>query len=184
MGLPKAEEYRRLLRESFTQIESQNAIPMTLHCLTVDQALETAADFTDLIELWVRRRGGQSVPDWRDMEFADFRGWHSLLCLSQFEGAEPDPLFRLFGEDAIDIAGFNPTGLRFSQFTPRLYDLQYREHFSRIRQTGLIGLTAGNLAYEGRGHIRLHILELPFRDGGPQVERLAHAVSVESDSAT
>lgn len=169
------------LQQIFETAEDANAAPMELHLISPNQALAAAPDFADLIRLWLERRGDAEVPDWRDVDFPDFRGWHASLILGQFVDDEPDPVMRIAGQDYVDIARNNPKGARFSHVLPRLYRLQYREHFGAIRDRGLIGLSVGRMAFVDRGHVRLRVLELPFRDGGPKVERMLHALSRSRD---
>lgn len=159
----------------FSALEDPEAEPLVLRLMGVDEARRAAPDFLALIELWDRRRGARAVPDWRDVEFTDFQGWHADLTLGEFTGADPDPMFRLAGQGHIELTGRNIAGRRFSEAMPRLYGLQFREHFQRLRDEGLIGLSEGRMAQRDRGYIRIRVLELPFRDGGPEVRRTVHA---------
>jgi hypothetical protein len=111
------------------------------------------------------------------MEFADFRGWHSRLVISDLPADEPDPLYRVIGEDFRVVSYSTEPGQRFSDRTPLLYDRQFREHFREIRDRGLIGWSVGPVAFFGREHVRLNVLELPFRDGGASVARLVHIMT-------
>lgn len=157
--------------------EDPNAEPMELRCFTAEEARAALPDFAELIELWMARRGGAAVPDWRDFDFADFRGWHDSLVVGRFEGDEPDPTLRLAGQTYIEVTQQNPTGRRLSELAPRMFDLYYREHFRQIRDHGLIGLAVGRQPLKGRSHVQLRILELPFRDGGPGVARTLHVLA-------
>lgn len=164
------------MQNVFARLEDPNAEPLHLSLLKPADALEAAPDFADLIRLWLDRRGDAAVPDWCDMDFTDFRGWHAALVLGAFEDEEPDPRFRLVGEDFQQLAQRNVTGQRFSELVPRLYDLQFREHFRRLRAEGLIGLSEGRFALYDRQHVGVRVLELPFRNGGHGIERTLHAV--------
>lgn len=157
--------------------EAPDARPFDLRRLDAEEALAAAPDFASLIALWSGRRAGAAVPDWHDMEFADFRGWHSALLVSDITDGEPDPLFRVIGEDYRIVRDSSLPGQRFSELMPRLYERQFREHFRAIRDQGLLGLAVGPAALVGREHVHLRILELPFRRGGDGVRRLLHALS-------
>jgi len=158
----------------FAAVEDPAAPPLTVQRFLPAEARNALPEFAELVDLWLERRGGAAVPDWRDMDFSDFRGWHAQILLSKFEGEEPDPLFRLAGEKVTEVLQFNTQNRRFSSLAPRFYELQFRDHFREIREHGLIGLTSGKLPAKGRGHASLRILVLPFRDGGTTVERLLH----------
>jgi hypothetical protein len=101
--------------------------------------------------------------------------------LSVFNAEEPDPYFVLSGETFTRAIDFNVKGVHFSQGWPRLFDLQFREHFGAIRDTGLIGLTEGKVATSTRNFLSIRVLELPVRDGGDEVQRMIHVVRVLSD---
>jgi len=160
--------------ENLFAVEDPAAPPLTLQRFLPEEARGALPEFADLIDLWMARRGGAAVPDWHDMDFADFRGWHAYMMLSRFEGPEPDPLFRLAGEKVAELLQFTTQNRRVSDLAPRLYEMQFRDHFRQIREKGLIGLSSGKLPAKGRGHVTLRIVELPFRDGGDSVERLLH----------
>jgi len=72
-------------------------------------------------------------------------------------------------------------GVHFSGGWPRLFDLQFRDHFGAIRQSGLIGLTEGRNAISTRNFLSIRVLELPVRAGGADVRRLIHVVRVFSE---
>jgi len=163
------------LEDLFAAVEDPMAPPLTVQRLLPEEAREALPEFAELIDLWLERRGSAAVPDWGDMDFKDFRGWHAQILLSKFESAEPDPTFRLAGEKVTEDLQFNTQNRRFSSLAPRFYALQFREHFRMIREQGLIGLTSGKLPAKGRGHVTLRFLELPFREGGAAIERLLHA---------
>lgn len=163
----------------FAAVEDPSARPLTVQRFRPEEAREALPEFAALIDLWLERRGSASVPDWNDVDFTDFRSWHAYIMLSRFESAEPDPTFRLAGEKVAEVLQFETQGRRVSDLAPQFYELQFRHHFGAIREHGLIGLTSGKLPAKGRGHATLRILELPFRDGGPTVERLLHAQGKE-----
>ncbi|MEO3427567.1 PAS domain-containing protein [Pelagibius sp. CAU 1746] len=165
------------LGEVLAAVEDSNLPPLTLQRFQPEEESEALSDFAAIVDLWRERRGGAAVPDWNDMDFSDFRGWHAQLMLSKFETDEPDPTFRLAGERVTELLGFPMQNHRFSELAPRFYALQFRDHFREIRNEGLIGLTSGKLPAKGRAHIFLRILELPFRDGGDKVERILHVLS-------
>ncbi|MGD1876442.1 MAG: PAS domain-containing protein [Kiloniellaceae bacterium] len=161
-------------------VEDLTAAPLTVQCFVPEEARDALPEFAALIDLWLERRGSAGVPDWNDVDFTDFRSWHAYILLSKFEGAEPDPRFRLAGEKVAEVLQFETQGRRISDLAPQFYELQFRDHFHKIREHGLIGLTSGKLPAKGRGHVTLRILELPFRDGGSAVERLLHAQAKET----
>lgn len=163
--------------EIFGGDEDPNAEPMDLQCFTAEEAREALPEFADLIDLWIERRGTAAVPDWADMDFADFVGWHDSIVLGVFEDDEPDPVFRLAGQTYLDVTAQNPTGRRLSELAPRMFDLYFREHFRQIRDQGLIGLASGQQPIKERTHVMLRILELPFRDGGEKVARTVHVLA-------
>lgn len=160
-------------------VEDPDAPPLTVRLIRPEEAREALPEFAEIIDLWLGRRGEDAVPDWRDMDFADFVGWHAYVMLSSFDGDEPDPLFRLVGEKVAEVLQFPAQQRRVSELAPSFYELQFREHFRQIRDQGLIGLTSGKLPAKGRHHAELRILELPFRDGGATVERLLHVLARE-----
>jgi hypothetical protein len=129
-----------------------------------------------LITLWEERLNGERAPCWSQMYFEDFRGWHADLVLSSFEGEEPDPLFRLVGETFNEMTGRTVKGMRFSALYPDLYANGMRDHFTALRATARIGVGEGQVDIPGREHISLRVLELPFRNGGPRIDRLVHVV--------
>jgi hypothetical protein len=51
-----------------------------------------------------------------------------------------------------------------------------RDHFTALRATARIGVGEGQVDIPGREHVSLRVLELPFRDGGPGIDRLVHVV--------
>jgi hypothetical protein len=163
-------------RQLFNAAESPTAAPFELRRLLPDEAGAAAPEFAGLIDLWRERRGAAAVPDWSSVEFADFRGWHSALMLSELSEADPDPRFRLIGEDYRMIRDSSLPGQRFSELMPRLFALQFREHFRQIARLGHMGLATGPAAFVGREYLRLRILELPFRHGGEAVARLLHVL--------
>ncbi|WP_193370561.1 PAS domain-containing protein [Pelagibius marinus] len=154
---------------------------MDLKRLTLEEALEAAPDFRGMLEVWSSKRRDEQIPGWSDFDFPDFVGWHSDLVLSIFKTEEPDPYFVLSGETFTRAIDFNVKGVHFSQGWPRLFDLQFREHFGAIRDTGLIGLTEGKVATSNRNFLSIRVLELPVRDGGDEVQRMIHVVRVLSD---
>lgn len=161
----------------FAAVEDPIAPPLKTWLFQPDEALKQLPEFAEIIDLWLERRGSESLPDWVDMDFADFRGWHAHLMLSKFETEDPDPTFRVVGEEVTVLLQFPTQNRRISDLAPTFYELQFREHFRRIRDEGLFGLTSGELPAKGRGHAVLRILEIPFRDGGTRVERLLHVLS-------
>ncbi len=161
--------------------EDVSSPPMDLKRLTLEEALEAAPDFRGMLDVWAGKRQGDQLPDWADFDFPDFRGWHSDIVLSVFNAEEPDPYFVLSGETFTRAIDFNVKGVHFSQGWPRLFDLQFREHFGAIRDTGLIGLTEGKVATSTRNFLSIRVLELPVRDGGDEVQRMIHVVRVLSD---
>ena len=72
-------------------------------------------------------------------------------------------------------------GVHFSEGWPRLFELQFREHFGAIRQSGFIGLVEGKIAMSARSFLSIRVLELPVRAGGEDVKRLIHVVRVLTD---
>lgn len=161
--------------------EDPNLPPFDLSLLTPEEALESLPEFKELIELWMERRNDAPIPDWGDVDFADFRGWHYSLVITAFEGEEPDPKWKIVGELFREMSGANATVMRFSEIVPSLYTQQLRNHFAAVRDKGLIGLSVGRIANIGRGHVPLRVLELPFTEGGTRVERLVHIVSQNGD---
>ena len=159
--------------------ENPDAKPFVLRRFGPEQAALEAPHLAPLIRLWAERRGQQGVPDWSEMDFADFRGWHAAMVVSDLPPDEPDPQFRIVGEDLRIVDYTTDPGQRFSDRTPRLYARQFREHFRQIRETGLIGWSVGPVAFLGREHRRVKVLELPFRNGGPAVSRLVHVMTCE-----
>ena len=82
------------------------------------------------------------------------------------------------GETFTQAIDANVKGVHFSEGWPRLYNLQFREHFGAIRQHGLIGLSEGRIAMSARSFLSIRVLELPVRAGGDDVRRLIHVVKV------
>ena len=159
-------------------IEKPDAEPFVLHRFTVEQALDAVPEeLAGLIRMWDERRGDAAVPDWSDVDFPDFRGWHSRVVISDLPADEPDPHYRVIGEDFRIVTYSTEPGQKFSDRTPLLYERQFRKHFGEIRDRGLIGWSVGPVAFVGREHIRLEILELPFRNGGERVARLVHVLT-------
>ena len=163
----------------FEAAENPNAEPFVLRRFGPEQAAQAAPHLAALIRLWAERRGERALPDWSEMDFADFRGWHAAMVLSDLPADEPDPQFRIVGEDFRMVEYTTDPGQRFSDRTPLLYARQFREHFRQIRETGLIGWSVGPVAFLGREHRRVKVLELPFRNGGPAVSRLVHVMTCE-----
>jgi hypothetical protein len=161
----------------FAAVEDPDAPPLSLQLFSPEEARESLPEFAEIIHLWLERRGGAAVPDWGNMDFADFVGWHAYIMLSRFESDAPDPTFRLVGEKMAELLQFPLQNRRLSDLAPQFYERQLRGHFGAIREQGLIGLTSGNLPAKGRVHASLRILELPFRDGGRGVERLLHVLA-------
>lgn len=170
---------KAVTEEVFRSLEEDTSSPpMDLQRLTAEEAPAVAQDFAGMIEVWKSKRGASRLPDWSDFDFPDFRGWHSDLVLSVFQNDEPDPYFILSGETFSRVVDFNFKGVFFSDCWPRLYDLQFRDHFRAIRDEGLIGLTEGKVATANRSFHSVRILELPVRDGGEGVKRMIHLVRV------
>lgn len=161
--------------------EDVDSPPMDLKRLTFEEALAAAPDFQAMLHLWNSKRRGAPLPDWSDFDFPDFRGWHADIVLSVFDSDEPDPYFVLSGETFTQAIDFNVKGVHFSEGWPRLFDLQFRDHFGAIRQSGLIGLTEGRIATSARNFLSIRVLELPVRAGGDDVARLIHVVKVLSE---
>lgn len=161
--------------------EDVTSPPMDLKRLTLEEAREAAPDFRGMLDVWGAKRQDERPPDWHDFDFSDFRGWHSDIVLSVFDKEEPDPCFVLSGETFTRAIDYNVKGVHFSEGWPRLYDLQFREHFGAIRETGLIGLTEGKVATSARSFLSIRVLELPVRNGGERVERMIHVVRVLND---
>ncbi len=162
-------------------VEDPDAPPLTVQRLRPEEARESLPEFAEILDLWLARRGSAAAPDWGDMDFADFVGWHAHIMLSRFESDEPDPIFRLVGEKVAEVLQFAAQNRHVSELAPHFYELQFRDHFRQIREKGVVGLTSGNLPAKGRGHATLRILELPFRDGGATVERLLHVLAKDPD---
>ncbi|WP_161973656.1 PAS domain-containing protein [Hwanghaeella grinnelliae] len=159
--------------------EDENAPLFNLRRLPMDKVFEAAPEFSSLIGVWDgKRRGGEALPDWSRFDFVDFRGWHSDIVISCFPDAEPDPLFRISGENFNGLVNSNIAGARFSTYWPRLFGIQFRDHFQTIRDTGNIGLVEGRLAAQSRGFLTVQVIELPCRDGGDGVGRLIHGIRV------
>lgn len=156
--------------------EDVTSPPMDLQRLTLEEALEVASDFRGMLDVWAGKRQGDRLPDWADFDFSDFRGWHADIVLSIFDKEEPDPCFVLSGDTFTRIIDYNVKGVHFSEGWPRLFDLQFREHFGVIRETGLIGLTEGKVATSARSFQSIRVLELPVRNGAERVERMIHVV--------
>lgn len=156
--------------------EDVTSPPMDVKRLTLEEAREAAPDFRGMLDVWASKRQGDSLPDWSDFDFADFRGWHSDIVLSVFDSDEPDPCFVLSGETFTRVIDYNVKGVHFGDGWPRLYNLQFREHFGAIRETGLIGLTEGKVATSARNFQCIRVLELPVRAGGDRVQRMIHVV--------
>lgn len=170
---------RRTAAALLEAAEIPDAEPFVLRRLAPEQAALAAPHLAHLIRLWAERRGQQRVPIWSEMDFADFRGWHANIVVSDLPSDEPDPEFRIVGEDFRIVDYTTDPGQKFSDRTPLLYARQFREHFREIRETGLIGWSVGPAAIVGREHLRLKVLELPFRNGGTTVSRLVHVMTHE-----
>lgn len=159
----------------WASIERDDAAPLTLRRLDPGEALSAGTPFNPLIQVWLDRRTGQRPPDWDDFDFSSFRGWHRDLMVTVFPDATPDPEFRIIGEGWKLLHDSNTAGLRFSQCLPRLYDLQFRDHFQAIRDRGVIGWAAGRAPHVDREFVHFQALELPVRRGGDTVEGMIHA---------
>ena len=129
-----------------------------------------------MIDLWLDRRGDAIAPCWGQMDFTDFRGWHANLVLSRFEDEEPDPRLILIGGVFAELTGQYPKDSRMSERAPTLFKTVLAEHFRRIRTEGLIGLVQNQVMVKRRDHLDMQLIELPFRDGGDNIERLVHVV--------
>ncbi|HMA16176.1 MAG TPA: PAS domain-containing protein [Kiloniellaceae bacterium] len=161
--------------------EDVTSPPMDLQRLTLEEALAAAPDFRAMLDLWNSKRRGAALPEWSDFEFSDFRGWHADIVLSVFDSDEPDPHFVLSSETFTQAIDFNVKGVHFSEGWPRLFGLQFREHFGAIRRNGLIGLVQGKIAMSSRSFLSIRVLELPLRAGGEDVKRMIHVVRVLTD---
>lgn len=159
------------------EVEDPDAPPLTVQLFRPAEVREALPEFAEIIDLRLQRRGGEAVPDWCDLGFADLVGRHAHVMLSSFDGEEPDPLFRLVGEKVAEVFQFPAQHRRVSALAPRFCEPQFRAHFRRIQDEGLIGLTSGKLPAKGRDHADLRILELPFRNGGATVERVLHVLA-------
>jgi hypothetical protein len=162
-----------------TDMERPDAEPFVLRLFEPEEALQAGTAFDDLIRLWMSRREGAQTPDWSRFDFADFRGWHEYLVISVFPDDEPDPVFRIIGEGWKSVIQQDLTGLRFSEYLPRLFDRQFREHLRAIRQTGKIGWSVGASATIHREFIRRQVIEFPVRRGGEGIDGLIHAIHAE-----
>ncbi|SMF19294.1 hypothetical protein SAMN06265365_1038 [Tistlia consotensis] len=169
------------MRGLLEAIENPDAEPFVLRRFGPEEAMRAAPHLAGVIRIWDERRGGRPTPDWADMEFADFRGWHPALVVSDLPAGEPDPIYRIVGEDFRIVSYTTKPGQRFSDRTPLLYERQFREHFGLVRDTGLIGWSVGPAALVGREHVRLRVMELPFTNGGQAVSRLAHIMTYRFD---
>lgn len=166
--------------EVFPLLEDPNADPMVLYRMSAEEALAADTPFTDLIQVWANRRTDENPPHWDDFDFAHFRGWHSRLCVTAFRDETPDPEIRISGDEWIATGGASANGLRIGQIVPRLYELQLRDHFQAIRDTGCIGLTVGRVAFVNRGFIRMKIVELPVSRYGERVGGLIHGLHIDN----
>lgn len=166
--------------EFFPLLEDPEAEPMDLRRMSVEEALAADTPFTELIRIWADRRTEALAPEWDAFDFADFRGWHSHLCITVFPGDEPDPEFRIMGEAWVATGGASVTGVTVGQAVPRLYRLQLREHFQAIRDTGCVGLSVGRVAFVDRGFMRIQILELPVARDGKPVGGMIHGLHIEN----
>jgi hypothetical protein len=164
--------------QAFQDIENSDAEPFDLALLTPEQAAGKTPKWADLIALWQARRQGELAPDWSQFDFADFRGLHASMVVSEFQTDEPDPTMFLIGEEFRRLYDSNPRGLSFSQTTPRLYAIQFRDHFQAIRDHGWIGHVQGQVAMKGKEHFSVEVLELPLRYGAAAIQRMFHLVEV------
>lgn len=172
----------RFMRALLEAIENPDSEPFVLRRFGPEEARTAAPHLAEVIDNWDRRRGDRPLPDWADAEFTDFRGWHSSLVLSDLPEGDPDPVFRIVGEDFRIVSYTTEAGQRFSDRTPMVYERQFREHFGLIRETGLIGWSVGPVAIVGREHIRLKVMEFPYRNGSERVSRLVHVMTYDLGS--
>lgn len=148
--------------------------------LPLDATLEPNSPFREIHAIWNSRRTDDGPPRWEDFDFTDFRGWHSRLKVSVFPDDQPDPEFRIMGENWRDIAMQNLAGMRFSKMLPRQFEYQFRDHFREIRDKALIGHAFGPVAAIEFGLRKTEVLELPVSRNGEKVGGLLHCLHIDA----
>jgi hypothetical protein len=160
--------------------ERDDPTPFTTRHYPLSVELPQSSPFRDVLSVWNSRRIGAEPPAWDAFEFSDFRGWHSRMIVSVFADEEPDPVFRIMGEDWRHTSFGNVTGMRFSELLPKLYGSQFRDHLRTIREQALIGHASGQAAQEGRDFLNIQVLELPVSRNGERVGGLLHCIHFDT----
>jgi hypothetical protein len=116
------------------------------------------------------REGG--LPRWTDFDFRDFTGWHRHVALGDITPDDADPVFRIFGSEAVDLLGRDLTGKKLSLSVPAVVTDGILEHFEHIRDERLIGTVTGKIGMEGREFLDFQVIEMPLENAAGEVSQI------------
>lgn len=140
--------------------------------------------FASIVELWNARRAPGRLPAWRDFRFEDFVGWYGWVSVCDVT-YEPifDTRYRLWGTRVAEILGYDMTGRspRRNSEPPSEYEGGYSQvefdFLETLARQPAIGVTAGSIDWQGRGHISYEEIILPLSEEGEAVDRLLFVIS-------
>lgn len=117
------------------------------------------------------------MASWRDLDFYDFVGWHSAVCLKEVMGDRFDLRIRLFGTYFVECFDADMTGYCLSVQPGQSAESNQRSllYYKEICQKPCIGINYGAATWIEKHFMHFTILGLPLADDG---HTTTHALSL------
>lgn len=143
--------------------------------------------FESVVTLWRSRidRDG-SIPNRKDFDFFDFKGWWGKISIAKIEADPFDIRFVLWGTQLTDWWGVDYTNklMGAQSITPEVWQAVESTYFKAMVNEPFIGVVCGSLDQHDRPYIKVLGVDLPMQDGGGGMSVLSAYIEImQTDTA-
>ncbi len=129
--------------------------------------------FQAFAQLWHSKRKADALPAWRDYELEDFAPWYGFVIVQDIIFEDPlDMQFRLWGTKVVELFERELTHQRMSNATEHHFNQVEFDLIARFAKDAVIVHSTGNIHWQDRDHVIVHVLELPLADDGKNVDKV------------
>ena len=153
------------------------------YTLPFDIADESFGVFEPIIKIYRSKLNdnGIKLPTWRSFNFADFKGWHHHIALSEVDEENYMPRFRIMPTGIVKILDRDLTGGTLDTMTQNATREEIQTQIKELMNGPYFGLSKGNMPLTDGTSTFLRSLYLPLTLGGEKVEQFIHAISLGND---
>lgn len=153
------------------------------YVLPFDLAYEHFDEFKPIIKLYrdkLTNGDGFKLPTWKSFKFADFKGWHHHIALSEVDEENYMPRFRIMPTGIVDILNRDLTGQTLDTIMENTTRKKIQTHIKNLMQGPYIGLTTGRMSKQNDEMVFFASLYLPLTILGEKVEQFIHVISLDN----